>query len=185
MTGRETSGRERLIEAVTFLREDLARRGCFVELAICGGAALMRQFSWRLATEAVDAVVRQGYDERVLAPSVAARMGLSPDWLNTAVGLFTPPGEPDSLFALPGTYPPGDRPGLRVLAATPRCLLAMRLKALSSLDGGDRDLADATALASKLGLRDAEALHALDRSVHEEDANDAQQLRFRAILAGP
>ena len=61
----------------------------------------------------------------------------------------------------------------------------MRLKALSSLDGGDRDLADATALASKLGLRDAEALHALDRSVHEEDANDAQQLRFRAILAGP
>ena len=187
MSARSSFDRARLVEAFTLLGEDLARRGAFVELALYGGSALMLQFAWRLATEDVDAVVRRGTDERVLVPSVvavAARMGLSPDWLNDAVGMFTPLDEPDELFELSGSYPPGDRPGLRVFAARPRYLLAMKLKALSTLDRGDRDLADAKALAADLGLRDVAALRVLYRSIHGEEPSREQGLRFPAVVAG-
>ena len=186
MTLRTTFDRDRLIEAFTLLGEDLARRGSFVELAVYGGSAIMLQFAWRLATEDVDAVVRQGSDERVLAPSVlavAARMGLSPDWLNDAVGMFTPLEEPEILFEVSGTYPAGDRPGLRVFTARPRYLLAMKLKALSNLDRGDRDLVDARALAVDLGLQDVEALRALYVSIHCEEPSREHLRHFADVLA--
>ena len=185
MTARSTFDRARLVEAFTLLGDDLARRGAFIELAVYGGSAIMLQFAWRLATEDVDAVVRQGTEEPVLAPSVAAvarRMGLSPDWLNDAVGMFTPLDEPDDLFELSGSYPPGDRPGLRVFVAKPRYLLAMKLKALSSLDRGDRDLVDARALAADLGLRDVEALRKLYLSIHGEEPSRERSLRFPGVV---
>lgn len=111
----------------------------------------MLQFAWRRATEDVDAVLRAGYDEAALAPSVkraAERMNLDPDWLNDAVGMFTPLEEDETLFALSGTDPTGGAPGLRTVVATPAYLLAMKLHALQSLDRGGRDLTDARARAA-------------------------------------
>jgi hypothetical protein len=105
--------RARLLEAFKALGSDLADHGQFVELSVYGGGALMLQFAWRRSTEVVDAVVRAGYDEAALAPSVrrvAERMGFEPDWLNDAVGMFTPLDEDESLFALAGTYPTGSPP---------------------------------------------------------------------------
>lgn len=116
----EPLDRDRLLRAFEALGADLAAHGRFVEIAIYGGGALMLQFAWRRATEDVDAVVRAGYDEAVLAPSVrrvAAAMGLAPDWLNDAVGMFTPLHEDDTLFALSGTYPAAGPPGLRTVLA--------------------------------------------------------------------
>ena len=145
----------------------------------------MLQFAWRRGTEDVDAVVRQGYDERALAPSVlhvAATLGLAPDWLNDAVGMFTPLDEPDALFELSGTYPAGDAPGLRVLTARPHYLLAMKLQALANLDRGDRDLSDACALAEHLALRDVQALRELYASIHGEDPGEDVLRGFPAVL---
>ena len=177
--------RARLLEAFEALGADLAEHGLFVELAVYGGGALMLQFAWRRTTEDVDAVVREGYDEAALAPSVlrvARRMGLEPDWLNDAVGMFTPLHEDETLFFLSGTYPPGGTPGLRPVLAGPSYLLAMKLQALRSLDRGDRDLTDARALAAHLGVGDVAALDALYRSIYGEAPPPDARLRFPSVV---
>lgn len=177
--------RSRLIEALDRLGRDLSRRGVFVELAIYGGSAIMLQFEWRRSTEDVDAVVREGYDEAALAPSVksvAEHMGLDVDWLNNAVGMFTPLYEEDSLFEISGTYPTGSNPGLRVLLAKPHYLLAMKLHALRSLDRDERDMEDARALASHLGITDETQLHDLYASIHDEAPAPLAAGRFARVL---
>ena len=168
--------RARLLEAFEALGADLAEYGRFVEIAVYGGGALMLQFAWR-----------RGYDEAALAPSVArvaARMGLESDWLNDAVGMFTPLDEDETLFALSGTFPADGTPGLRTVVAKPAYLLAMKLHALQSLDRGDRDLNDARALAAHLGLRDVEALEQLYRAIYGEDPSPEARSRFSAVFAG-
>ncbi|GJE58889.1 hypothetical protein [Methylobacterium trifolii] len=178
--------RDRLLRAFEMLGADLAERGVFVELAVYGGGALMLQFAWRRATEDVDAVVREGYDAAALGPSVlrvAERMGIEPDWLNNAVGMFTPLTEDDTLFALSGSYPSGTAPGLRTVIAAPHYLLAMKLQALRNLDRGTRDLTDARALAAHLGITDREALTRLYVSIYDEDPPEEALSRFGAVLA--
>ena len=104
--------RTRLKQAFGRLGEDLARRGVFLELAIYGGSALVLQFAWRRTTQDIVAIVRAGYDERLLTSSlgvVAKAMDLPADWLNNAVGMFTPLHEDDALFEFAGDYP-RDRP---------------------------------------------------------------------------
>lgn len=177
--------RSRLLEAFEILGADLAEHGRFVELAIYGGGALMLQFAWRRATEDVDAVVRAGYDEAALAPSVlrvAARLGLDPDWLNDAVGMFTPLHEDETLFALSGTYPTGGTPGLRTVLATPAYLLAMKLHALQSLDRGNRDLTDARALAAHLDIGDVARLDHLYASIYGEPPPPEARARFQSVV---
>lgn len=178
--------RARLVEAFERLGADLAARGAFVELAVYGGSALTLQFAWRRGTEAVDAVARPGSDARVLlaaAARVAEGMGLPADWLNDAVGLFTPLVEDEALFLAAGTYPAAGTPGLRVLLARPRYRLAMKLLALRSADRGDRDLLDARALAAELGITGADALCALHASVHGEAPSADLAAQFSAVLA--
>ncbi len=177
--------RARLSQAFQLLGEDLAGTGVFLEIAVYGGSAIVMQFAWRRSTEDVDAVVREGYDERALGPCVARvaeRMGLPPDWLNNAVGMFTPLQEEDGLFALSGTYPGSGPPGLRVLLARPHYLLAMKLKALANMDRGDRDLSDARNLAVGLGLTKAEDLRKLYASIHGEEPRAETAMQFPAVL---
>ena len=175
---------ERLRQALDALGADLAARGVFVELAISDGGALILQFGWRRSTWDVDAVVREGFDEAMLAPSVAhvaGEMGFDPDWLNDAVGMFTPLDEPEALFEVSGTYPAEGAPGLRTLVARPHYLLAMKLRALSSLDRGRRDMDDARALAAHLGIVDPEGLRALYALIYDEAPAIEAQLRFPIV----
>lgn len=177
--------RDRLAEAFGHLGADLAGRGVFLELAVYGGSALMLQFAWRRGTEDVDAVLRPGYDERLLAPSVARVaeiMGLPGDWLNDAVGMFTPLDEPDALFQASGSFPAVGTVGLRVLVATPHYLLAMKLLALRSADRGDRDLTDARALAREVGIGDVDGLSRLYASIHGEPPADDLLVQFRSVI---
>lgn len=162
---------QRLCEAFTRLGEHLRNAGKFLEIAVYGGSAIALRFEWRGATEDVDAVVREGFDERDLAGPVAAvarEMGLDDDWLNNAVGAFTPLDEDDGWFEVSGDYPPGSAPGLRVLTATPRYLLALKLAALANPERWGRDVGDATALAREVGMTEAGELDALYRAIHGE-----------------
>lgn len=179
--------RTRLKQAFGRLGDDLARRGVFLELAIYGGSALVLQFDWRRTTQDIDAVVRTGYDERLLTASldgVAKAMDLPADWLNNAVGMFTPLYEDDALFEFAGEYPQ-DEPGLRVLVANPTYLLAMKLKALASLGRGDRDLKDAQQLASELGIGDVAQLQELYLSIYGEPPLEEVRRRLAAVLERP
>lgn len=179
--------RARLLQAFEALGADLAEQGRFVEIAVYGGGALMLQFAWRRSTEDVDAVVREGYDEAALAPSVlrvAQRMGLEPGWLNDAVGMYTPLHEDEVLFSLSGTYPAAGTPGLRTVLASPHYLLAMKLQALSNLDRGPRDLTDARALAAHLAIADVETLDRLYRSIYDEAPPPEARARFASVVSG-
>lgn len=180
--------RTKLQHAFGLLGEDLLARGLFIEIAVYGGSALMLQFEWRQSTEDVDAVVREGYDEALMVPSVvkvASQLGLEVDWLNNAVGMFTPIDECEDLFDVAGNYPSLGQPGLRVLVATPRYLLAMKLQALRSLDRGERDLDDARHLAIGLGIADEAGLHELYVAVHGEKPHQDASSRFPSVLRGP
>lgn len=177
--------RDGLQKALTRVGERLFERGQFVELAIYGGSAIMMQFAWRTGTEDVDAVVRDGYDERVLGSvvrEVAAEMGLEDDWMNDAVGMFTPLQEPEELFAVAGLYPSPSRPGLRVLLATPSYLLAMKLMAMANPGRGTKDLDDARHLAREVGITTEQALMSLYVSVHGEEPALASRSRFARVL---
>lgn len=178
--------RERLVQAFELLGGDLASRGVFLELAVYGGSAIMLHFAWRKGTEDVDAVLRPGSDERLLAPSaaaVAALMDLPDGWINDAVGMFTPLAEDDTLFAVSGVYPGLGVPGLRVLVARPHYLLAMKLMALANLDRGDRDMDDARTLARELGIADVETLRRLYASIHGERPAAELSKAFASVLA--
>lgn len=156
--------RETLYSAFDRLGRDLADRGLFGEIAVHGGSAIMLQFAWRRGTEDVVAVVRQRYDEDALRPSVsrvAQGLGLPPGWLNDAVGMVTPLVGDENLCDTCGTFPSGNDPGLRVVLDRPHDLLAMKRKALSNVARGDRDLRDARALASHLGIGDADSWRSL------------------------
>ena len=180
--------RARLKQAFALLGEDLARRQIFVELAVYGASAIILQFDWRRTTEEVNAVVRSGDAESLLQASVfhvARLMNLPPDWLNNAVGMFTPLQEDDAFFAISGTYPAGDNPGLRVLVARPNYLLAMKLHALSSLDRGDKDMADARALASELDVGDVETLRRLYVSFQRAEPRDEIVRQLPSVLERP
>ena len=179
--------RQRWKQACALLGDALARRQLFLELAGYGGSARIMRFDWRRTTQDVDAVVTAGYDERLLGPSVAAvaeAMDLPADWLNNAVGMFTPLHEDATLFEFAGEYPRSE-PGLRVLAARPTYLLAMKLKALGSFERGGRDLEDAKALAVELGIDDAAALETPYVSIHREAPSDTVRRRLAAVLERP
>jgi hypothetical protein len=92
------------------------------------------------------------------AAYAATLLGLPDDWLNNAVGGFTPESESDDFFLLQGDYPCGDRPGLKVFMAKPEYLCAMKLKALTRASFEDRDFNDLVELASTAGIEDAEQL---------------------------
>lgn len=94
----------------------------------------------RRATRDVDAVFAPKEEIYQVAREVAEEFGLPEGWLNDAVKGFL--AGPD-----PAAIPVLDLPGLRVLAASPRYLLAM--KCLASRRG---DEADIRFLINQLGL---------------------------------
>lgn len=178
--------RQRLREAFTRLGRHLRDAGKFLEIAVYGGSAIALRFEWRGATEDVDAVVREGFDERDLVGPVAIvarEMNLDDDWLNNAVGAFTPLEEDDGWFEVSGDYPLGPDPGLRVLTATPRYLLALKLAALANPERWGRDVGDAGDLAREVGIRRADELDTLYRAIHGEAPPTLVREAFPALLS--
>lgn len=140
------------------------------EIAIYGGSAILLQFPWRKATEDVDAVFREPEAVVKGAAAFAAVELQSPDeWLNDAVGGFTPETEQDGFFLLYGDYPKGGGTGLRVFLAKPEYLCAMKLKALSRSSYDDKDFKDLVELAVAAGIRTEPALRDLFSSAERID----------------
>ena len=164
-----------VVSAFKVVGEYLREREVLGEIAIYGGTAIMLQFDWRTATEDVDGVIRANEREGAIKDAIiytALKLGLSDHWLNTFVGGFTPETETDGFFSLYGTYPRGDRPGLRVFVAKPDYLCAMKLKALQRDSVGDRDFEDAVRLALIIGIGTADQLRQLFSAFFPEETLD-------------
>ena len=129
--------REEILAALRNLAAALEARGIAGDMFVVGGAAIAVAYDARRATRDIDAVFVPKREIYEVAAVVGAALGLPEGWLNDAVKGFLPasvarPGVPD-----PDAVPVFDEPGLRVMAASPRYLLAMKLLASRREDEDD------------------------------------------------
>ena len=142
--------RQEIIAALTSLAAELDDRGIRGEMYVVGGAAIALAFDERRSTRDIDAVFEPKNVVYEAASVIADRLDLPVGWLNDAVKGFLEGEDPTAAEVL-------DLPGLRVLAASPETLLA--LKVLAHRVGEDED--DVRLLASRLGLRSADQVLAV------------------------
>ena len=139
-------GRQELERAFTALGERLSRRGVVADVFVVGGAAMALAYDATRVTRDVDArFVPHGI---VLeeARRVADDLGLPPWWLNEQATAYIS-GKDD-----PGKRRVFDHPGLRVMAASPEHVFAMK-----ALAARTRDIDDLRLLAGMIGVETADA----------------------------
>jgi predicted nucleotidyltransferase len=139
-------GRAELERAFTALGERLARRGVVADVFVVGGAAMALAYDATRVTRDVDArFVPHGI---VLeeARRVADDLGLPPWWLNEQATAYIS-GKDD-----PGKRRVFDHPGLRVMAASPEHVFAMK-----ALAARTRDIDDLRLLAVMIDVETADA----------------------------
>jgi hypothetical protein len=130
-----------ITDALRRLGERLARRGVVADIYVFGGAAMALAYDSRRATRDIDAVFQPHGLVLEEAREVARELGLPAWWLNEQASAYVAPSG-DS--AAPRVF---DHPGLRVSAASPDHLLAMKV-----LAGRRRDVEDIRLLVKHLNL---------------------------------
>ncbi|MGH3428037.1 MAG: DUF6036 family nucleotidyltransferase [Mycobacteriales bacterium] len=104
------------------LSDELGQRDAQADIFLVGGAAMALAYDARRATRDLDAVFAPTTVVRKAAAAVAEQHGFEEDWLNDAVKGFLPGEDPDPRLFF-------ETPSLRVSVASPRYLLAMKLRA--------------------------------------------------------
>ena len=135
-------GRAELERAFSALGERLAHRGVVADIFVVGGAAMALAYDATRVTRDVDArFVPHGI---VLeeARRVADNLGLPPWWLNEQATAYIS-GKDD-----PGKRRVFDHPGLRVMAASPEHVFAMK-----ALAARTRDIDDLRLLTGMIGVQ--------------------------------
>jgi hypothetical protein len=120
-----------IFDALRRLGDKLARRGVVADIYVFGGAAMALAYDARRSTRDIDAVFHPHGIVLEEARAVAAELGLPQWWLNEQASAYTAPGGDP---AGPRVF---DHPGLRVQAASPEHLLAMKVLAARRRDGDD------------------------------------------------
>ena len=143
--------------AFRLLGDRLARRGVVADLYVFGGAAMALAYDSRRATRDVDALFKPHGIVHDEALAVAAELGLPRWWLNEQASSYVAPGGD------PAASRVFDHPGLRVFAASPSHLLAMKAFAARP-----RDAEDIRQLARVLDLHSAEEVLASVREIFPE-----------------
>lgn len=141
MTSDGLLGRAELEQALTALGERLVRRGVVADLFIVGGAAMALAYDAVRVTRDVDALFVPHGVVLEEARVVAEQLELPPWWLNEQASVYIS-GEPD-----PGKRQVFDHPGLRVMAASPEHVFAMK-----ALAARTRDIDDLRHLATMVGI---------------------------------
>ena len=113
------------------LGDRLARCGIVADLYVFGGAAMALAYDARRATRDIDAVFQPHGVVLDEARAVAEELGLPQWWLNEQASVYVAPGGD---AAAPRVF---DHPGLRVSAASPEHLLAMKVFAARRRDSDD------------------------------------------------
>jgi hypothetical protein len=163
--------REEILAALEALGRRLAAQGLEGEIYVVGGAAIAMAFDARRATRDVDAVFEPKQEIYAAADEVGAELGLPPGWLNDGAKGFLAGSDDGATAAL-------EVPGLRVLVASPRILLAM--KVLAHRIGEDDD--DVRLLARTLGLTTADEVLAAAEQVYGDRLDAAARFFVEEIL---
>lgn len=124
-------GRDAITAALRRLGERLAARGVVADVYVFGGGAMALAYDARRATRDIDAVFQPHGIVVEEARVVAVELGLPQWWLNEQASVYVAPGGDPSA---PRVF---DHPGLRVSAASPEHLLAMKVQAARRRDADD------------------------------------------------
>ncbi len=128
------------------LNEKLAEKSLVGEIVLFGGAAMVLAHQARVSTKDVDAVFAPKTEIYEAAASISREQGAPEGWLNDAVKGFLAQTSDSQLLL--------DWPNLKVYAATPEYLLAMKCMSMR-LGQDETDLQDILFLMKKLGLSSA------------------------------
>jgi len=130
-TAAKSSIVRKIEEAFRIMGQYLLDRNTLGEIAIYGGSAILFQFDWRRTSEDVDARILSGHDLVTRAAEAAAKqLDLPRSWLDESVAMYARRHEEEGDRIFVGVYPSPERVGLRVVAAKPSYILAMKLSAL-------------------------------------------------------
>ena len=145
---------EDIVRNLELLGRELEQLGVTGEIINADGAFMLLAIRNRDTTKDIDAYfVTESQVIREAAAVVAAREGLTPDWLNDSVKGFFYQQPPVELWA--------DYPGLRVYTVSPEYAFAMK-----AIAGRPEDIADLEALKQHLRLTNvADALDLVRRYV--------------------
>jgi len=155
-------------EAFRRLGDRLAKRGVVADLYVFGGAAMALAYGGRRATRDVDALFKPHGIVLEEAHAVAAELGLPNWWLNKQASTYVAPGGDSAASRV------FDHPGLRVFAASPEHLLAMK-----ALAARPRDAEDIRQLTRVLGLHNVDDVLASVREIFPQEEPPA---RLRLLL---
>ena len=155
-------------DAFRRLGDRLARRGVIADLYVFGGAAMALAYDARRSTRDIDAVFQPHGLVLDEARAVAAELGLPEWWLNEQASAYVAPGGDTNA---PRVF---DHPGLRVSAASPEHLLAMKVLAARR-----RDADDIRFLVKHLNLATADEVLALCAEIFPDEEVPA---RARLVL---
>jgi len=155
-------------EAFRRLGDRLAKRGVVADLYVFGGAAMALAYDSRRATRDVDALFKPHGIVLQEAHAVAAELGLPNWWLNEQASTYVAPGGDSSASRV------FDHPGLRVFAASPEHLLAMK-----ALAARPRDAEDIRQLSTVLDLHTVDDVLASVREIFPQEEPPA---RLRLLL---
>jgi predicted nucleotidyltransferase len=145
-------------DAFRRLGDRLVRRGVVADIYVIGGAAMALAYDARRSTRDIDAVFQPHGVVLDEARAVADELGLPPWWLNEQASMYVAPGGD---AAAPHVF---DHPGLRVSAASPEHLLAMKVLAARRRDTDDIDY-----LVKHLGLTSVAEVLAVCASVFPQE----------------
>jgi hypothetical protein len=185
MDGSRELDRTTIEEAFRIMGQYLLDRHVLGEIAIYGGSAILFQFDWRKTSEDVDARVISGSHHGLItraAEEAAKRLDLPRSWLNETVTMYARRGEDGRHQTFVGVYPSPERIGLRVVAAKPTYLLAMKMSALERATADDRDFQDAVNLGIACGVTTVGGLQDLFRKFFpDHDLPTAAEARLNEL----
>ncbi len=157
------------------LGDRLARRGVIADIYVFGGAAMALAYDARRSTRDIDAIFEPHGAVIEEARATSAELGLPPWWLNEQASSYVAPGGDPSARRV------FDHPGLRVSAASPEHLLAMKVIAARR-----RDVDDIRLLVNHLGLATVAEVLALCAEIFPDEAVPGRaRLILEDILATP
>jgi hypothetical protein len=172
--------RTKIEEAFRLMGQYLLDRKALGEIVIYGGSAILLQFDWRRLSMDVDARIVSAASHGLVVEAThqaAKQLRLPSSWLNESVAMYARRGEESADRVFIGTYPSAEQVGLRVMAAKPAYILAMKLGALERATADDRDFLDAINLGAVCGVTTVEGLRGIFR-IYFADAT----LPFRSEL---
>jgi hypothetical protein len=186
MDDRQHLDRAKIEAAFRIMGQYLLDRKTLGEIAIYGGSAILLQFDWRKTSVDVDARVTSERNHGIIvdaAHEAAKQLHLPRSWLNESVAAYTKRGEVDADRVVIGLYPSPERFGLRVTAAKPGYILAMKLKALERVTADDRDFQDAVRLGVECGVATIDQLlNVHQRFFGNEELSVAAGLRLSKLI---